>query len=55
MLRKNIERFFGAEVSGYQTYRYYKEKYIAAVLDLHPSDNGNLRQKRRNDPRIAVG
>ena len=27
-LRKNIEKFFGAEISGYNTYRYYKENTL---------------------------
>ena len=45
MLRKNIERFFGAEVSGYQTYRYYKENTLLRSWICIPLTMGILDRK----------
>lgn len=47
MLRKNIERFFGAEVSGYQTYRYYKENTLLRSWICIPLTMGILDRKKK--------
>lgn len=44
-LRENIERFFGAEVSGYQTYRYYKENTLLRSWICIPLTMGIMDRK----------
>jgi hypothetical protein len=54
-LRKGIEAYFGAEIEGFKTYRYYKENTTLRGWILLPLTMGHHRTAGRHDCRAALG